>query len=57
MSSSPEIPSIDPGESKQEILLVAEWLVASASSLWEIWDNEEDAIYDQLDNLTPRRNV
>ena len=27
---------------------VAEWLGASASSLREVWDNEEDAVYDQL---------
>ena len=28
--------------------LVADWLEASKRSLAEIWDNDEDAVYDQL---------
>ncbi len=31
-----------------ETSLVADWLGASMSALREVWDNEEDAIYDQL---------
>jgi excisionase family DNA binding protein len=31
-----------------ETSLVAEWLGASMSSLREVWDNEEDTIYDRL---------
>jgi excisionase family DNA binding protein len=27
---------------------VSEWLAVSARSLKEVWDNEEDAIYDRL---------
>jgi hypothetical protein len=29
-------------------MLVAEWFDASRRSLAEIWDNDEDAAYDQL---------
>jgi hypothetical protein len=32
---------------KTEATLVADWLGASLPSLREVWDNEEDAIYDQ----------
>jgi hypothetical protein len=28
--------------------LVADWFAASGSSLREVWDNEEDALYDKL---------
>ena len=28
--------------------LVADWLAASTRSLAEVWDNEEDSVYDQL---------
>jgi excisionase family DNA binding protein len=31
-----------------EASLVSDWLAASSRSLKEVWDNEEDAIYDQL---------
>jgi excisionase family DNA binding protein len=31
-----------------EAAMVADWLNASLPSLREVWDNEEDAIYDQL---------
>ena len=31
-----------------EAVLVSDWLGASRSSLREVWDNEEDAVYDQL---------
>lgn len=31
-----------------EATLVAEWLDASRRSLADIWDNNEDAVYDQL---------
>jgi hypothetical protein len=35
-------------EQETEASLVSEWLTVSARSLKEVWDNEEDAIYDQL---------
>jgi excisionase family DNA binding protein len=35
-------------EHETEASLVTEWLGASMPSLREVWDNEEDAIYDQL---------
>ena len=35
-------------EDETEASMVAEWLGASLSSLREAWDNEEDAIYDQI---------
>jgi hypothetical protein len=28
--------------------LVSDWLQASSRSLAEVWDNEEDAVYDNL---------
>jgi excisionase family DNA binding protein len=33
---------------EEQALLVSDWLNASKSTLSEIWDNEEDAIYDQI---------
>jgi hypothetical protein len=27
---------------------VADWFAASTASLTEVWDNEEDAVYDRL---------
>jgi hypothetical protein len=41
-------------EGETEATLVADWLGASLPSLREVWDNEEDAIYDQL-FISPRR--
>lgn len=35
-------------EQETEESLVSDWLAASSRSLKEVWDNEEDAIYDQL---------
>jgi excisionase family DNA binding protein len=35
-------------EEDSEISHVSEWLTVSARSLKEVWDNEDDAIYDQL---------
>jgi excisionase family DNA binding protein len=35
-------------EEKSEAVLVSEWLAASSRSLREVWDNEEDAVYDGL---------
>jgi hypothetical protein len=35
-------------EEETEASLVHDWLAASTPSLREIWDNEEDAVYDQL---------
>jgi len=35
-------------EQEPEASLVSEWLAVSSRSLQEVWDNEEDAIYDQL---------
>lgn len=34
------------GESESE--LIATWRAASERSLREVWDNDEDAVYDQL---------
>jgi excisionase family DNA binding protein len=31
-----------------EETLVSDWLAASTASLTEVWDNEEDAVYDKL---------
>lgn len=33
---------------QSESSLVQDWLTCSSRSLKEIWDNDEDAIYDQL---------
>ena len=33
-------------EEESEAVLVSDWLAASSRSLREVWDNEEDAIYD-----------
>ncbi len=35
-------------EEETEAAAVADWLQASRRSLVEVWDNAEDAIYDQL---------
>jgi excisionase family DNA binding protein len=35
-------------EEEGEATLVADWLAASIPSLREVWDNEEDAVYDRL---------
>lgn len=35
-------------EEEAERSLFADWQTASYRSLWEIWDNEEDAVYDKL---------
>ncbi len=35
-------------ERSSEAALVADWLAASAPALKEVWDNEEDAVYDEL---------
>ena len=35
-----------PGEAEAE--QVADWLAASNRSLREVWDNDEDAVYDRL---------
>ncbi len=35
-------------EKESEVSLVSDWLTVSSRSLKEVWDNEEDAIYDQL---------
>ncbi len=39
---------INQNQVESEIAMVSEWFVASKSSLQEVWDNEEDSIYDQL---------
>lgn len=31
-----------------EASLVRDWMMASTPALLEIWDNEEDAVYDEL---------
>jgi excisionase family DNA binding protein len=35
-------------EEEPESLLVADWLAASLPSLREVWDNEDDSVYDSL---------
>lgn len=35
-------------EQETEATFVSDWMAASSRSLKEVWDNEEDAIYDQL---------
>lgn len=35
-------------EKEAEASLVSDWLAASIPALREVWDNEEDAVYDQL---------
>jgi excisionase family DNA binding protein len=35
-------------EEQSEAALVSDWLAASSASLAEVWDNEEDAVYDEL---------
>ena len=35
-------------EEETEATLVADWFAASTASLTEVWDNEEDAVYDRL---------
>ena len=35
-------------EQETEASLVSDWLAVSSRSLKEVWDNEEDAVYDQL---------
>lgn len=39
---------LDEQAEEPEVSLASDWLVASSSSLQEVWDNEADAIYDQL---------
>jgi len=35
-------------DEETEASLMSDWLAASSSSLQEVWDNEADAIYDDL---------
>lgn len=35
-------------EEESERALFADWQAASYRSFWEIWGNEEDAVYDKL---------
>ena len=35
-------------EEEAEKSLVSDWQALSDRSLWEVWDNESDAIYDKL---------
>lgn len=35
-------------DGESEATLVADWLAASTPSLREVWDSEEDAVYDNL---------
>jgi hypothetical protein len=37
----------DPPDS-EDVAHVADWLKASNRSLQEVWDNDEDAVYDKL---------
>jgi excisionase family DNA binding protein len=40
--------SLTSQEHETEASLVSEWLAVSSRSLKEVWDNEEDAVYDNL---------
>jgi len=40
--------SLKQREEDAERLLQADWQALSYRSLWEVWDNESDAIYDTL---------
>jgi len=40
--------ALTPQEHETEASLVSEWLAVSSRSLKEVWDNEEDAVYDNL---------
>lgn len=35
-------------DTKSEATLTRDWLAASTPSLQQVWDNEEDAVYDHL---------
>ena len=37
-----------PEAAESEDALHTDWMAASRASLQEVWDNEEDAIYDEL---------
>ena len=41
-------------EHETEASMVADWLRASTSSLLQVWDNEEDAVYDQPERADQR---
>lgn len=38
-------------EEQTESSLIYEWLTASSRSLKEVWDNDEDAVYDGVELL------
>lgn len=40
--------SVTQQEQEAENELARDWQALSYRSLWEVWDNEEDAVYDQL---------
>ncbi len=40
--------SIKQREEDAERSQFADWQTASYRSLWELWDNEQDAVYDKL---------
>lgn len=40
--------SVRQREEEAEEALVADWQALSYRSLWEVWDNESDSIYDKL---------
>jgi hypothetical protein len=40
--------ALTPQEQEIESSLVSEWLAVSSRSLEEVWDNEADAVYDNL---------
>jgi hypothetical protein len=46
LSVSPEIEAWFEAEAEQS--LVADWQALFYRSLWEIWDNESDEVYDAL---------
>jgi hypothetical protein len=35
-------------DGEKEEALLSDWLAASSASLTEVWDNDEDAVYNEL---------
>lgn len=35
-------------DAESEAGMISDWLAASTKSLTEVWDNDEDAVYDRL---------
>ncbi|SJM91688.1 hypothetical protein CRENPOLYSF2_2340007 [Crenothrix polyspora] len=40
--------NLSAAENDTEKVIVSDWLMASKNTLTELWDNEEDSVYDQF---------